>query len=297
MEHNTAKNFILRLGSLVTLYLSVSFLIVLLFSIINVLYPDAAEGYWAIESATSSMRLSIAMLVVFFPTYLLLTRTVNELHRKSSDPVYLGITKWLIYFSLLVGGGILLGDLVAVIWTFLNGELTIRFGLKVLVLFVVIGFAFYYYLQDTKGFWIKNENGSKLYAIGASVVVLASVVFGFMNIETPTEVREVRLDQNQVEVLREIQWKIESYLLENDNVLPESLEVAYDEFDVPKAPDNREDYSYEITEKGFNLCATFGVDSKGNTDFRPYSDPSMPIKNAENWSYKSGRFCFERVTQ
>jgi hypothetical protein len=40
----------------------------------------------------------------------------------------------LVYLSLLVGGGVLLGDLVAVILAFLNGEITTRFILKAGVL-------------------------------------------------------------------------------------------------------------------------------------------------------------------
>ena len=49
-ENQTAKHFVLQLGSLITLYLSIGFLLVLLFSIINLIYPDAAEGYWRLET-------------------------------------------------------------------------------------------------------------------------------------------------------------------------------------------------------------------------------------------------------
>jgi hypothetical protein len=48
----------------------------------------------------------------------------------------------LVYLSLLVGGGVLLGDLVAIILAFLNGEITTRFILKAGVLLVVVGAAF-----------------------------------------------------------------------------------------------------------------------------------------------------------
>ena len=105
MENHTAKHFVLQLGSLITLYLSIAFLLVLLFNIINLAYPDAADAYWQIESYSDAVRIGIAMLIVFFPAYLILTRQVNQIRRReSSDGSYLGFTKWLVYLSLLVAG-------------------------------------------------------------------------------------------------------------------------------------------------------------------------------------------------
>ena len=112
METNTARNFALQLGSLIALYVSLSALIAVIFGVINITYPDQAEGYWAYDSAQQGIRFGIAMLLVFFPTYVVLTRTVNQIRRKETG-TYLTLTKWLVYLSLLVGGGILLGDLVA----------------------------------------------------------------------------------------------------------------------------------------------------------------------------------------
>ncbi len=108
---NTAKNFALQLGSLISLYISIVALIILLSGVITLQYPDVANGYWEQESASSSIRFSIAMLFVFFPTYIALTRMVNTI-RRVEQGVYLALTKWLIYLSLLIGGGAILGDLV-----------------------------------------------------------------------------------------------------------------------------------------------------------------------------------------
>ncbi len=142
MENNTAKHTVLQLGALITLYVSLTSLVVLLFSIINLQLPDAIDSYWEIESSASSVRYAIAMLVVFFPTYITLTRVVNKTRRSETNPTYLGLTKWLLYLSLLVGGGVLLGDAVVVILNFLEGEITMRFLLKAVTLFLVVGVAF-----------------------------------------------------------------------------------------------------------------------------------------------------------
>lgn len=303
MENHTAKHFVLQLGSLASLYLSLSFLLVLLFGLINLLFPDAADTVWDIESASSSVRIGIAMVIVFFPAYLVLTRLVNKTRRKDPQGSYLGLTKWLIYLSLLVGGAVLLGDLVAVIMGFLEGELTQRFILKALAVLIVVGAAFYYYLFDAKSYWLKNEKKSISFGIGAIVVVLIALVFGFANVEAPTEVREQKLDSTQVSNLQEIQWQIQDYLVLN-GALPESLEVLAEtsKIEIPTAPEGRDSYHYELTEKGFQLCATFAAASQTDEYLygRPIATPAgetPTIVNPDNWEHGEGKVCFERVVK
>lgn len=300
MENNTAKHFVLQLGSLITLYLSIAFLLVLLFNIINLLYPDAMEAYYQIESSREGVRWGIAMLLVFFPTYLILTRKVNQVRRQDIGSTYSGFTKWLVYLSLLVGGGVLLGDLVAVILAFLNGEITTRFILKAGVLLVVVGAAFYYYLQDARGYWTAREKMSIYYAGAMSAVVFLSLALGFTHIETPAQVREMKLDETQVMDLQNMQYRIEDYARVN-NTLPAAVEELYVGVEAPVAPEDREAYSYKTTEKGFELCATFAYPSQ-NPDIYSYpADVSseltktMAIKGGNNWDHKDGRYCFERV--
>lgn len=296
MENNTAKHFVLQLGSLISLYLSLSFLLVLIFGIINVSFPDASEGYWAIESAGESIRLGIAMVLVFFPTYLVLTRIVNKLRRTEKNSAYLGLTKWLIYLSLLVSGLVLLGDLVAVIMAFLGGEITQRFIFKAAAVLVVIGAAFHYYILDARGFWLKNEQKSIMFGIGAGIVVFVALSYGFTNIETPATVREMKLDEKQLQDLQTIQWQIEDYLITTSSTTPITLEEMYGDFPIPSAPEGRDAYEYKQTDVGFDLCATFAFDSFENVDqYTSRIDPTMPIKNGNDWRFEAGKYCFERV--
>lgn len=295
MENNTAKHFVLQLGSLVSLYLSLAFLLTLLFGVINLMFPDTAENYWEIENAQSMIRIGFAMLVVFFPTYLILTRIVNKLRRKESNGKYLSLTKWLIYLSLLVGGLVLLIDLVVVIMTFLEGEITERFIFKALAVLITIGAAFYYYIRDARGYWIKNEKQSKFYGLGALVVVVVALVFGLLNIDTPSEVREHKIDESQVEDLQSLQWAIQDYYLTTET-LPESLDDV-NRADIYTAPEGRADYRYEVTETGFKLCAEFKTQSQ-NTDRYSYAAPVLDkdavILGTEDWYYEAGDWCFER---
>jgi hypothetical protein len=295
MENTTPKHFVLQLGSLISLYISLGFLLALLFGIINLKFPDATEGYGAIESAGSAVRLGIAMVIVFFPTYLVLTRLVNKLRRKEKNASYLNLTKWLVYLSLLVGGGVLLGDLVAVIMSFLEGDITQRFIFKALAVLVVVGLACYYYILDAQGYWLKNESKSIVYGSGALIAVFIAVSFGFAYIDTPAQVREMKLDTQQVTDLQTIQWRIQDELMLSSSTVPASLDAIFGEFPAPTAPEDREAYTYAVIDGGFELCATFARDSIDQQFGGPMiGDKTMPIVNSENWQYKAGRYCFKR---
>jgi len=292
---NTPRNFALQLGSLITLYVSLTALLLLLSGVINASFPDAADSIYMVEAYSEQIRFSIALLIVFFPAYLVLTRFVNNI-RRSEHGTYLTLTKWLIYLSLIVGGGILLGDLVALINAFLNGEITTRFILKTLAFFVVVGAAFVYYLFDAKGYWQKNEKKSLQYGAAALIIVIISIICGFKHIEAPKDVREQKIDNEQISALSNIQSHIEQYYMVNDT-LPQSIGEAYDNIAVPQAPEGRDGYTYEATsEVRYLLCAEFAFESDA-TDVRMiepiYYDTSI-AKQYVTWEHKAGTWCFER---
>jgi type II secretory pathway pseudopilin PulG len=293
MEH-TPKHVALQLGALITLYVTISFLLALAFGIINLRFPDAAEGTWIIDSASSAIRLGIAVVVIFFPAYLALTRVVQVTRRTSSDKQYLAFTKWLIYLSLLIAGITLLGNAATIIMTWLEGELTSRFLLKALTLFVVVGLAFYYYIYDVRGYWLKNERLSQLCGAVAAALVLAAVVIGFMSVASPREVRERKLDDRQVQDLQQIQWKIQDYIL-LANKLPTTLEEVYKDEPIPQAPTGREGYTYALTASGFELCATYALASYQEQFGPTIVDDKSIIRNGENWNHAAGADCFGRV--
>lgn len=292
MKENTAKNFVIQLGSLISLYISISALLVLIFGVVNITFPDEAAYYWTNESAREGIRASIAMLLVFFPTYIVLTRVSNQIRRKEEMGKYTGLAKWLIYLSLLVGGGVILADFVTILMYLLDGEITTRFILKAFSLLVVVGISFSYYLLDVRGYFTQKENISIAYGGGVTILVVVALLFGFMNIETPSEVREIRLDEQQVTDLQDIQWRIEEYYRVHE-VLPSSIDELYEGIEVPKAPTGREEYQYKITDDtAYELCATF-VSSTQTGSERAIAYP-VTEKNY-NWTHGEGDKCFQRV--
>ncbi len=292
---NLPKNFVLQLGSLITLYVSIAALLTLIFNTINVAIPDAAAGSWEWSSSQTAMRSSLAILIVFFPVYLALTRIVNQT-RRNSEAIYSALTKWAIYISLLIAGIAMLIDLVVVIMFFLEGEITTRFLMKALAVVLVLGAVFYYYLRDAQGYWQMRMGMSVMYGAVATAIVLGAIVASLYHLEMPNEAREARIDNEQLGVLQDMQWRTEEYYRSNEK-LPTDLAELYGEFPVPTAPDGRSAYEYKVTgEKTYELCATFVRDSSvtGN-DYsvaRPVTGPGLS-KNY-NWDYKPGNWCFER---
>ncbi len=291
MEHSNAKHFALQLGALIALYISIGALIQLLFGIITIKFPDELNVYWEGDAASSSIRFAIALLIVSFPTYITLTRLINTARRAGS--AYLPFTKWIIYLSLLVGGIVLLGDLVSVINNFLNGGLTHRFLLQALTVLVVVGSAFTYYLYDAKGYWHKEEQKSKTYGMAVAALVIISIVVGYLNIESPAEVREHQTDSQQISDLGTIQSFILNYYAIGRR-LPSSLEDLDVNESIPKAPEGRAPYTYELVKADtFKLCAEFVY--PGTLDYsHGYYESSM-VKNPDDWTHEKGDWCFTRV--
>jgi hypothetical protein len=60
------------------------------------------------------------------------------------------VRRWLTYLTLFVATCVLIGDFMSLVYSFLGGELTVRFVLKVLTVGVIAGTGFWYYLSDLR---------------------------------------------------------------------------------------------------------------------------------------------------
>lgn len=292
MKNNTAKQFVLQIGAFICLYLSLGFLISLAFSVITLKFPDIASAGWEASSAQDAARLAIAMVVVFFPAFLIFTRLTNSERRKTGQG-YTGIFKWLVYLSILLGVLILLGDLATVISTFLAGEMTTRFILKAAVLFVITGAALCYYTLDVMSYWQKREQASIITGILSAVAITSIIAYSFAYVDSPAMMREKKLDQTQLNDLQVMQNEIMMYLEVSSSTLPTEYSAITDD-EMPQAPAGRPDYEYIKTDKGFHLCATFAGSSETQDNSMFALDKEQKIINLYDWSYTEGRYCFER---
>jgi hypothetical protein len=140
----SARDAFLYLLLFTALFLSAFHVGSILFELIEKAVPDpAGSGFSA-----SSLRWSVAFVIVAFPLYLFLTlRQGRELRR---DPARRAskVRKWLTYLTLFVAASFLVGDLVALVFNLLEGGLTLRFLLKVAVVAAIAGTAGGWYLRD-----------------------------------------------------------------------------------------------------------------------------------------------------
>ena len=148
----SAREAFLYLVMFFTLYGSAFSVGTLLFQFINRWLPDAAQSYEAILSvSTSIIRTSTATLVISFPVFLFVAWILKKAIARDPEKRSSKIRKWLTYITLFIAAGIIIGDLITLVTYFLNGELTLRFVLKVLVVLGIAGTVFGYYLWDLRG--------------------------------------------------------------------------------------------------------------------------------------------------
>lgn len=88
-----------------------------------------APGDYPIRPGTSE-RWSIASLIAFTPLFVLLSRRIAGLSRTDGGRRRSLVRKWFASLTLLVAALVFLGDAIYLIFTLLNGDLTLRFVLK-----------------------------------------------------------------------------------------------------------------------------------------------------------------------
>lgn len=133
-----------------TLYLTTFHLGRLLFQFINLGLPDVAAYNDYAESAHQAIRFSVASLVVSFPIFMVLSVMISRSIRRDPSKRASKIRKWLTYMTLFVAAAVIIGDLTALVYGFLGGEMTLRFVLKAATVAVIAGGIFGYYLWDLR---------------------------------------------------------------------------------------------------------------------------------------------------
>ena len=280
----SAKDFFLHLGSIVALYVVAGNFINLLFKIINESFPEVTSynNYYYLQSG-SQISLPVATLIIVFPIFVLLSWLVHKIYAISPEKKSLGIRKWLTYITLFVAGVMLAGDLVMVLYKFLDGQdLTVAFLLKALVVVLVSGAVFGFYLQDIRE--RVSAKSRKVWAIVIAVIIVVSIILGFSVLGSPQSQRLLRYDDQKIAELQNLQWQVINYWQQKKK-LPAKIGQPY-----------------EYKKNGnltFEICATFNRENKIPTLQRVsvlegsyYKGGIMPN---DNWDHLAGYQCFTRV--
>jgi hypothetical protein len=296
----SAKDFFLNLGAIVALYTTVISLLNLLFTVINNAFPQITAGYNYYGSQSISMP--VATLIIFFPIYILLMWLLEKGYVLEPAKKHLSVRRWLTYITLFIAGLVLAGDLVTVLYYFIDGqELTAGFLLKILSVLIVILAVFLYYISDIRN---KLNSKSRRVWLGVSlVIILGSIIWGFAVLGSPRTQQFIKYDQQKISDLQNIQYQVISYWQMN-GTLPGSLaEIKSNQqyVVVPTDPQSKQDYEYKGTGMmTFELCANFNKENLKNQNPYPMMAPaSYPIKGGiiqnENWNHPAGHQCFSRI--
>lgn len=285
----------------------------LYFQLINLLFPDAknVEAY-LLSASRDAAHYAMAALIVGFPLYVLVMRFWFRKYKEGEGKSESTITKWLTYLVLLVTAVTLVGDLINVIFTFLRGDLTIRFFLKALVVFGVAGAVFGFYYLERKKVQYGHDVPRKtfqLFGWVVTAVVLVGVAAGFMVAGTPAGERARSFDDQRASNLSQLSNCIIGYANQY-RVLPDTLDALarntqYSYCAELYDPETGEAYGYSVIraieasdregvqEGEFELCAVFTEDTTktGVTD----TSYARPV-GADKWyTHSAGRVCDQEV--
>jgi hypothetical protein len=296
---STAPDFFLNLGVVASLYAVVASFLSLVFSIVNKLFPDTLSYY--ADPYSSGVRLAMATLIIVFPLFAWLSHTVTKALAEDHSRREKAVRRWMVYITLFLSAVMLVIDLVVLLNTFLTGEISVRFSLKVVAVLLVGGLVFWHYLSEARGTFSKKKYQIALYA--SAVLVLASVVSSFIVFGSPATMRKLRADDTRVQNLQTIQYQILNYW-QQKGTLPAQLSDLNDSlsgFSAPLDPQTKLQYGYNrLSKASFKLCATFNLatpsdaSQTGDGNSLAYPTDSFGVKGNQ-WNHEVGGTCFERT--
>lgn len=297
----TPRDFFLWIGAMASFYGAIISFIALLFEYINIAYPDPLAYHGDLYGG--AVRFAMASLIVLTPIAIGLIYLIRRTILKDGSREYLWVRKWAIVLTLFLAGATVAIDLITLVTTFLGGELTTRFVMKVLVILLVASGVFMHFLAELRGYWFLHPRRAHAVTAAAAVAALLAVIAGFVIVGTPSEMRMLRADQQRVDNLQTLQYEITNYY-QLKRELPESFEELKDPLanhtlfttDVQGNP-----YRYEKTgDLSFKLCAAFDAQSRDTSGQGGYPDRSMTAPGMagvveDTWQHGAGDTCFERT--
>ncbi|HCC83739.1 TPA: hypothetical protein DEP96_02735 [Candidatus Uhrbacteria bacterium] len=316
-QHSTARDVFGHLLAIGTLYACFGSFIALLFQYINVKFPDALS--YSYVGSLDAIRTSMAILIVVWPVFIFISWLLAKDVKANPAKHNIGIKKWLLYLTLFATAITMIVDLVTLVNYFLNGEITTRFILKVIIVLLTSASVFGYYLWDLRRDATVPTKLPMIAAIKDSIIIAAVIILGFVLVGSPAQQRAVRFDETRVNDLSVIQNEVVNYYV-TKHVLPVSLadlsNTLYG-FAAPVDPESGEAYSYDViidtmisgatpdeSISKFKVCANFATDNNITPTYTSTSAKTtapVPARDmygnspySNNWSHTAGTVCFER---
>ena len=224
----------------------------------------------------SSIAWQMASIIIAFPIYLWIGYLLSREVAKRPETLDSGVRKWLTYIALVITAGTLVGDGVWFLTTFLTGEISQRFIFKALMLFVIVGCVYWYYLATIR---VDRPTGSYNRTFGSLAVVgvLLAVILGFVGIGSPSYGLGLNYDNQRT---RDLYWLEDSVhdVYSPKKGLPRGLAQVDPAGSHSIDPSGRP-YTYlPGTGANYRLCANFDTDTRANT--------------RDSWRHGKGLWCY-----
>lgn len=288
-SRTTPKDFFLWLGAIIGLYASITSFFALMFKYVDLAFPDPL-AYYA-DPFSAGMRVAMATLIVMVPTFLGLLLTIRREIVREPGKANIWVRRWALVLTIFIAGLTAVIDLITLLTTYLGGDFTVHFALKAAVVLLISVLTCLHFLADYRGYWTLHRRKVDMVGAGVGALAIMTVIGGFLLIGSPSHNRELRLDNQRVTDLQNVQSEVISYW-QREHMLPESLNVLNDPlsgYHVPVDPTTNTAYEYAKTSGNtFTLCATFTTASV--TTGRTYpSDPE------QIFTHGIGRTCYSRT--
>jgi hypothetical protein len=156
----------------IALYFSAFAVITLLVNYVNILLPDPLQNLYA--DPARAVRWPLALVIVIFPVYVWASRFIRRDIAAEPAKADIRVRKWLLHLTIFLAALLIIGDLVGLVYRFLEGDLSTQFALKVTAVLAVACAVFWYYLVDlrTKAAPFDARTKGIVAAIAAVVVVV-----------------------------------------------------------------------------------------------------------------------------
>ena len=294
-----AREAFLHLLLFAALYASAIAGVSLLFDCINRFLPDPALGEDARPNVWTlrGIRWSLATLLVSFPAFVWLSRFLLREMSAQFEKAWSGVRRWLTYLTLFAAAVALAADVVTLVFYLLEGELSVRFLIKVAIVCIVAGMTFAYYLQTVRmpARVLAASGMHRRFGAAAAALVVTTVAWGVIVVGSPVSERQRKLDERRIGDLGTIETAIDRLCLGPresreegpPQVLAKPLPANLGEVVAGavamrpsvRDPATGDDYEYRVTgPSSFELCAVF--------------DRVRDEDGEARWNHPAGHHCF-----
>jgi hypothetical protein len=135
----------------------------LFYTLIDRRFPNPVRAQYGAYSGAllSEVAWQLATIIVAYPCFVLVGRLIARENARRPDALESGVRAWITYLALVIAAIVVLMDAIWFLNALLRGELTMKFVLDSLVLLVLGGGVFAYYLNGLRPPAAERPEGAK----------------------------------------------------------------------------------------------------------------------------------------